>query len=382
MAKTFQLNRGVVANAVNVAGAFAGQNNVMQIISTVKLTFHKNCLIVRSTDSEAALRMVVDLGYNVDEKTEVCVDKSILSRALNVIREETISFVLSDDEKTMTIDYGSGHFDMPTFDASLFPSMSISGESKTFNMPSDVLRTVIKDGSNFVYTDSTEPRMCSIYFVVKGTTLTVYATNRVIVYKSQYELDMDYGEEISCMIPPKAFRPLIDMCNFGDVVTCSLRDRNAMFSCGNLSLCTRLVDGNYPDVEILVRIQRPEAITVDRASLLDTILRIGVASGDSNFSVFDIYKDKITVTADDIMCGKKCEESLPCSSTTEFRIGLNADFVKRALNTVKTQQVMLEVMDGKRPMGFRPVDAMFPLVLIAPMSIGQTAKKPEGEEQK
>ena len=93
MSKNFQLNRGVVANAVNVAGAFAGQNNVMQIISTVKLTFHKNCLIVRSTDNEAALRMVVDLGYNVDEKTEVCVDKNILARALNVIREDTIFII-------------------------------------------------------------------------------------------------------------------------------------------------------------------------------------------------------------------------------------------------------------------------------------------------
>lgn len=381
MSKKFQLNRGVVANAVNVAGAFAGQNNVMQIISTVKLTFHKNCLIVRSTDNEAALRMVVDLGYNVDEKTEVCVDKNILARALNVIREDTISFVLSDDEKTMTINYGSGHFDMPTFDASLFPSMSISGESQTFNIPSDVLRTVIKDGGNFVFADSTEPRLCSIYFAVKGNTLTVYSTNRVIVYKSQYELDMDYGEGISCMIPPKAFRPLIDMCGFGDVVTCSLRGRNAMFSCGNLSLCTRLVDGNYPDVELLVRIQRPEAVIADRASLLDTILRIGVASGDSNFSVFDIYKDKITVTADDLMCGKKCEESLPCNSTTEFRIGINADFVKRALGVVKTQQVMLEVMDGTKPMGFRPIDAAFPLVLVAPMSISKPAQKPEAEEQ-
>jgi DNA polymerase III subunit beta len=380
MEKRFKLNRAMMVNAINIAGQLAGTSNVVAIAKCVRLTFNKNTLVIRSTDTASTLRMVVDLGYDVPEKTDICVEKELLMRTLRVISDEEITMLYDAERNTVSVVYGRGYIDMPTFDAATFPSMPMSGESKVFNMPSSVLAEFIADGRNFIYTEKTEAVFNSIAIIVEGNTVTCYSTNRAVVYKNQFTLPESYGEKMCIMLPSNTFKPILDMCAQGEIVQLSIRQQNVVVSCGTLSYCARLTDGIYPDVERLMELPRTQNMSLSLYDIKEAMKRMSVTVGASGLVVMDIKPESLMLTGGDIMLQKNCKEELICQSSKEDRIGINTSFLDKAINCVKTASLVVRYESADKVVSVESADSPYPLVIIAPMRIAQPAAEQPSDE--
>ncbi len=380
MEKRFKLNRAVMVNAINIAGQLAGTSNVVAIAKCVRLTFNKNTLVIRSTDTASTLRMVVDLGYDVPEKTDICVEKELLMRTLRVISDEEITMLYDAERNTVSVVYGRGYIDMPTFDAATFPSMPLSGESKVFNMPSSVLAEFIADGRNFIYTEKTEAVLNSIAIIVEGNTVTCYSTNRAVVYKNQFTLPESYGEKMCIMLPQNTFKPILDMCAQGEIVQLSIRQQNVVVSCGTLSYCARLTDGIYPAVERLVELPRTQNMSLSLYDIKEAMKRMSVTVGASGLVVMDIKPESLMLTGGDIMLQKNCKEELICQSSKEECIGINTSFLDKAINCVKTPSLVVRYESAEKVISVESADSQYPLVIIAPMKINQPAAEQPSDE--
>lgn len=380
MEKRFKLNRAMMVNAINIAGQLAGTSNVVAIAKCVRLTFNKNTLVIRSTDTASTLRMVVDLGYDVPEKTDICVEKELLMRTLRVISDEEITMLYDAERNTVSVVYGRGYIDMPTFDAATFPSMPMSGESKVFNMPSSVLAEFIADGRNFIYTEKTEAVFNSIAIIVEGNTVTCYSTNRAVVYKNQFTLPESYGEKMCIMLPSNTFKPILDMCAQGEIVQLSIRQQNVVVSCGTLSYCARLTDGIYPDVERLMELPRTQNMSLSLYDIKEAMKRMSVTVGASGLVVMDIKPESLMLTGGDIMLQKNCKEELICQSSKEDRIGINTSFLDKAINCVKTASLVVRYESADKVVSVESADSHYPLVIIAPMRIAQPAAEQPSDE--
>lgn len=375
MEKRFPINRGVALNAINVAGQLAGTNNVLQIASCVKLTFNKNSLTIRSTDTENAMKMSVELGYEVEEKTEICVEKAVLQRALQVIGNDTVDMVVKTENNTLSIVHETGNIDMALMDASLFPTMPLGGESKTFEIPSEVLRSAITDGRNFTLNDNTSPVLCGICVTIKDNTLTFGSTNRITIYKNHYVLGESFGEEMSVVLPQKSIKPIIDICGQDSVVRMSLRDRNAMFTGGSVALCTRLAAGVFPNIDILVNLPRTGSMSVNKAALKEAIKHLSVATGSTRLLTVKIDKESIVITTNDWFLGKNGTERLSCSSSNDIIFGIDGSMLEQALNTVKTANAVIEFSKPDKPIVVMSEDDQWPMVLVAPMTINTPSEE-------
>lgn len=380
MEKRFKLNRAVMVNAINIAGQLAGTSNVVAIAKCVRLTFNKNTLVIRSTDTASTLRMVVDLGYDVPEKTDICVEKELLMRTLRVISDEEITMLYDAERNTVSVVYGRGYIDMPTFDAATFPSMPLSGESKVFNMPSSVLAEFIADGRNFIYSEKTEAVLNSIAIIVEGNTVTCYSTNRAVVYKNQFTLPESYGEKMCIMLPSNTFKPILDMCAQGEIVQLSIRQQNVVVSCGTLSYCARLTDGIYPAVERLVELPRTQNMSLSLYDIKEAMKRMSVTVGASGLVVMDIKPESLMLTGGDIMLQKNCKEELMCQSSKEECIGINTSFLEKAINCVKTASLVVRYESADKVISVESADSPYPLVIIAPMKIAQPAAEQPSDE--
>lgn len=380
MEKRFKLNRAVMVNAINIAGQLAGTSNVVAIAKCVRLTFNKNTLVIRSTDTASTLRMVVDLGYDVPEKTDICVEKELLMRTLRVISDEEITMLYDAERNTVSVVYGRGYIDMPTFDAATFPSMPLSGESKVFNMPSSVLAEFIADGRNFIYAEKTEAVLNSIAIIVEGNTVTCYSTNRAVVYKNQFTLPENYGEKMCIMLPSNTFKPILDMCAQGEIVQLSIRQQNVVVSCGTLSYCARLTDGIYPAVERLVELPRTQDMSLSLYDIKEAMKRMSVTVGASGLVVMDIKPESLMLTGGDIMLQKNCKEELICQSSKEECIGINTSFLEKAINCVKTASLVVRYESADKVLSVESADNPYPLVIIAPMKIVQPADEQPSDE--
>lgn len=380
MEKRFKLNRAVMVNAINIAGQLAGTSNVVAIAKCVRLTFNKNTLVIRSTDTASTLRMVVDLGYDVPEKTDICVEKELLMRTLRVISDEEITMLYDAERNTVSVVYGRGYIDMPTFDAATFPSMPLSGESKVFNMPSSVLAEFIADGRNFIYAEKTEAVLNSIAIIVEGNTVTCYSTNRAVVYKNQFTLPESYGEKMCIMLPSNTFKPILDMCAQGEIVQLSIRQQNVVVSCDTLSYCARLTDGIYPAVERLVELPRTQDMSLSLYDIKEAMKRMSVTVGASGLVVMDIKPESLMLTGGDIMLQKNCKEELMCQSSKEECIGINTSFLDKAINCVKTASLVVRYESADKVISVESADSPYPLVIIAPMKIAQPAAEQPSDE--
>ncbi len=83
-------------------------------------------------------------------------------------------------------------------------------------------------------------------------------------------------------------------------------------------------------------------MTVDREALISSIRRVALYASATTHQVrFDVTKDALTITAQDLDFGGEARETIPCTFTDEpLAIGFNAMYLVDILSHVDAKQVL------------------------------------------
>ena len=115
-------------------------------------------------------------------------------------------------------------------------------------------------------------------------------------------------------------------------------------------------------------------MTIDRQECINTLRRISVfASAATNQVKFEIDKDQLTVSAQDVDFSISGVEKITCSyEGTPLQIGFRANFLIEILNTMPSDEVEFQLADSFRACLIVPVqnnENEDLLMLIMPMQL-------------
>ena len=151
--------------------------------------------------------------------------------------------------------------------------------------------------------------------------------------------------------------------------------KNVVFELSNSTLVCRLIEGAYPNYNVVIPQANPNKLLVDRVGLLNAIKRVAVCSNPStNLIRLDIADNKVVLAAQDVNFSISANETLSCSyEGAPITIGFKSTFLVEILTNLETPTILVELADSTRAGVYKPVyddvQASSTLMLLMPMMI-------------
>jgi len=135
----------------------------------------------------------------------------------------------------------------------------------------------------------------------------------------------------------------------GDAVV-RFDDRNAEIQLTDYVISCRLIEGRYPNYNSVIPTDNPFRVTADRMAFISALRRVSVfASQSSALIKIHVEQGTLTVSAQDLDFSTSAEEHIMCDyDGTAMSIGFNGPFLIDVLNSITSNDIVLELADPSR----------------------------------
>lgn len=359
-----------VAKAALLEGLQTVQNVVssrstLPILSNVLIAADKGTITLTTTD----------LDVTVSCQFEAEVSKSGSStlparRFSSIVRElpEGALEIEIDDKNVATLKSESSLFKIIGLAEDEFPPVPKADSVYAYHMEQVVLRDMLRKTSYSVSTDETRYVLNGVLISFRNGKMTMVATDGRRLALVENELEFPKEAEADIILPAKAVNELLHTLEETGDIKIHAKDNMVVFQYGNVSLASKLIDGNYPNYKQVIPSQCEERVTVEREALLLALKRVSLVTTDKSSAAKLIFgKNKITVTTNTPDVGE-AKETLPIKYTgKEISVAFNPDYMMDPLRNLTNDEIYIELTDDLSP-GVIKCDVPF-LYVLMPMRI-------------
>ena len=177
-------------------------------------------------------------------------------------------------------------------------------------------------------------------------------------------------EEKQGIIPTKAVERLKEMLTSTVIVKICLDDSRVIFDMGDVTLVSRLIEGEYPDYEKVIPSENGIRLTMDTQRLLSIIKRVGtMANPKTPGLMMETTGDVLKVKASTPEYGEGYEETQIKKEGNDISIGLNAQYLMDILKATDRDEVVFSMSDPLKPILMKPVGNDGYVCVIMPMRL-------------
>jgi DNA polymerase III subunit beta len=333
--------------------------------------------ILISTNSEARLRATdMELGLDVELHGEVEGPGSIvlpgrlLVEVTRSLPEGSVSLALREAERDIEISAGSSRFHLRTLSADDFPRFPET-EGDPVELPAAPLRETINRVARAASRDEARPVLTGVLVTVEGDEMTMVATDSYRLAVKTTKLETTVPERLEANVPARALRELARLIEAGgdDSLRVWLTRNQAIFRVGQVSLSSRLIDGQFPNHSQLLPESYEHEVRLPRTELLEVTRRVSQLAQRNAALRLSFSEGELVVSAETPDLGD-AREALPAPYSGELlEIGFNPEFVRDGLESIDSDEVVLKLISPLRPGLLEPADADDFSYLVMPIRL-------------
>ena len=347
------VNRKEFLNALSIGGAMAGKNNTLPILNTAKIELIDELIIISSLDLECAITSRM-LAISNDEDGAFCVSAGDLTKAIKSLNSENITMNVKGG--MISIKHSSGVMEMPTLDASAFPSLSNGHEDdkNIVSFPSGFLKEWLLVSRNFVSTDEFRIVMNGLYMNITPSSIEVCATDAHKLYTDKRDITLNERVNTEAVLSTRAFAPLLNILDTTDTIHMLVDDKNFTFSTPNTELKCRKVEGNYPNFRAVIP-SHTKQVTIDKNEFLSAVNRVALFSDKGTSLVkLNIFPDSIVLDGKDIDFNMASMEKVSATADNGHTtsIGAKSAFLALCIRSISSDNITMLYGNECQPMLF------------------------------
>ncbi len=373
----FNVPSKTLYSAVSSVSKVINSKNSLTILDNFLVELKDDVLTVTGSDLENSLTARVKVS-EAEGSGRFCIGARRLVELLREMPDQGISFSINDTTLEIEIEYSSGNYTLVAITGDEYPDFKPDPDEKEPISFTCVPQDLIKGIDNTIFAvgnDDLRPMMMGIYFDIKPDAITFVATDtrKLVRYTNS---NIAPGVEGSCLLPVKPATIIKNVFSKDDTMSVTMTSKNATIESGSFTFKCSFLNGRFPDYNRVIPKNNPYTLTVDRVSLLTAVRRVGVFV-DPAFGLekFRITPERILLKSSDQGNCTSAREQVPCSFTgKELTIGFSAPYLIEILNTVPTDDIIVELSDPGRPGLFRPTEdaeGTELLMLLMPMTVGE-----------
>lgn len=342
---------------LQVLGGIINNSNTLPILDNFLFELDNSGLTISASDLETTMSSTIDVES--DSNGSIAIPAKLLLDILKTFPEQPLTFIV-EDNSTIEISSNQGKYALAYADGEEFPKAVALEDPSSTTLSGDILATAISKTIFAAGNDDLRPVMSGVFFQFSTESLTFVATDAHKLVKYTRE-DVSASETAEFIMPKKPLNLLKGiLAGIDGNVTIEYNDTNAKFSFENSVLICRLIDGKYPNYEVVIPKDNPNKLVIDRTQFLNSVRRVSIFSNKTTHQIrLKIAGAELNVSAEDVDYSNKAEERLTCDyQGDDMQIGFNSRFLSEMLSNLDADDVQLEMSLPNRAGILTPVDGL------------------------
>lgn len=330
----------------------------MPILDNFLFNLQGNMLTLTASDGDTTMVTKLELIEAEGEGLFAVPAKTLLD-PLKELPDQPLDIQISEDNFEINIYFQNGKYNFVGVNGDEYPQKTpMSESSDRFVINSQALLNGISRTIFATADDELRPVMNGIYLDIFPEEIVFVASDSHKLVRAK-NMSVQSGMKASFILPKKPANLLKNILpkEMGDV-TVLFDEKNAMFKLATFEITCRLIEGRFPNYASVIPTNHPNKLIVDRVLFMNVLRRISVFSNPASSLVkLQLGHDQMIVSAQNIDFSTSAVENIACNYNGDaMSIGFKSTFLIEILNSISSQEVILELADPSRAGLILPVE--------------------------
>jgi DNA polymerase-3 subunit beta len=326
----------------------ASTRSAIPALGGVLLNAENGSLRLAATDTEMALTSTTEAS--VDQPGSLLLPARLLLDVVRVTDGETVTLEGMPDGSGASITSDRASFNVRTLPAQDFPRLPALDPEQTATLDAAVISATVERVAKAASRDETRPVLTGILVSIEGQTLRMVATDSYRLSVKETSVT-GFDDTFTANVPARALQELSRIIGDtkAETVSMSTRDNQIVFGAGDVTLSSRLIDGQFPNYRQLLPETYEHEVTLGRQEFVSVVRRVSLMAQRNAPLRLRFEQGTVTLSAQTPDVGEAAE-SLPVNyQGDELEIGFNPQFLQDGLESVSTDEVRLRLISSLRP---------------------------------
>ncbi|MCJ8007396.1 DNA polymerase III subunit beta [Lederbergia wuyishanensis] len=373
----FIIQRNRLIDSVQDVMKAVSSRTTIPILTGIKIVASNQGITLTGSDSDISIESFIPKEENGDEIVEIKETGGIVLNAKffgEIVRKLPMDFVefeVQNHHQTI-IRSGKAEFNLNGLDPDEYPHLPQISEDNVFSIPTDLLKSIIRQTVFAVSTSETRPILTGVNWQIENGKLTCTGTDSHRLAMRTAPIEIDPSETYNAVIPGKSLIELSKILDdTNNPVEIVMTDNQILFKSKNLLFFSRRLEGNYPDTSRLIPTDSKTELVLHAKEFLHAIDRASLlARGERNnvVKLVTLEEKTIEISSTTPEIGNVVEQiSSESISGEELKISFSAKYMMEALRALEGTEIVIHFTGAMRPFVIRSVDDDSILQLILPV---------------
>lgn len=335
--KSLQLVVGVIINHPTIT-----------ILENFLFEIKDKKIIITASDGETILQTIMN-DVLTEKEGKIAVQAKLLLELLKTFKDHSLTFTVN--KNTLEIIDQTDKYFINLDDPDLYPAIPKLEDTSFFYFDANLFSKIVSKILFAIGNDPIRPTMTGVLFEINEKECNVVATDahRLIKYTIKNSTS---NQPFEFIMPKKALillkNALIDSDKFLKI---EFNNINACFSYLNTTWICRLIDGKYPNYNVVIPEKSPNILQINTFMLANAVKRASYFSDKSSYKIcFKLENNLLRILAEDTNFNNKANIKIFCNYSGEnLTICYNSKFLLEMISNVDTEDLLLKMSTPNRP---------------------------------
>lgn len=364
---TFTTSQSELSKAITAVMPAISTKAPQPILANLKLDIAENKLHLTAFDLSLSLQASAPIKSDLPAQS-FCVPAKYFS---DVIGKLAGDLKIAIEESCLAVSSKNGKYKIPLQSASDYPELPAIESDKPITLTGDVIRQLLTVAA-FASTDESKQILCGVHLTFDDSVIRAQSTDG----RQLGSIDADptvaaFNSPANFVLPVRVCIQVLKLSNSKSLLKLQLSDTNLHVEIDDgYTIGSRLLVGQFPNIQQLIPRQFSKTVTIDRRELIDALDRISVVAAQSNNIVrFAFDSDGCTLAVDGTNPDQG-REDLPCQLSGEpVRLSLVSSCTINALKAIDATEIQIKMNTPTSPIVVSGLSGQNLLCVIAPIQI-------------
>ncbi|WP_428086767.1 DNA polymerase III subunit beta [Candidatus Thioglobus sp.] len=322
------------------------KKQTLPILSHVLIQLKNNQLTLTTTDMEIEIR--ASQAVKTQEEISFTVYAKDLIDIIRKLPETTIVEFIIEAAK-IYIKANKNSFELNTFNHQDFPSLPKIENSEVIKINRKQLREIIENTSFSMGNQDIRAYLNGLYFEVNQNSITIVATDGHRLSIGEVKQDNNLTDKKTVILPRKAVLELSKILNKNEhnEVEIHLSDNYFYLASNDITLISRLIDGNFPNYSQVLPTDFENTILIDRLEFLNSLQQASIFVEERTKGVKLVFKNSQLNIFTHSERGQAKTQISTKNFSKEIEIAFNIHYLISILEKLTTDEINMVVPGGE-----------------------------------
>ena len=349
----FIVTKPVIFKALSHLQSIVNKKNTLPILANILIEAEQNTLTLSSTDMDISIKEKINC--NVIDPGATTLNAQIIFDIIKKLPDTSEVEFISNDGKMLTIRTNVSKFSLSCLPKDEFPIIDDELKGQRLTVKSQIIFNLIDKTRFAISNEETRYFLNGLYFNISKNNnlskLTFVGTDGHRLAMSSAETDLFKNEVPGVIIPKKTINELSKLLSEEtDEIGIDISSNKIIFYINNITLISKLIDGNFPDYARVIPNNNQQHLKVNRLNLLDAVDRVSTIANEKSPSIkFKLFKNLINLSTTNNENSTATEDIKSNYDGNEIEIGFNSKYIMDILDNLESEEIKISFNDSSTP---------------------------------